>query len=513
MYSEWVSLRQTVEGDQTNRSVLNNFPPTVGRDVARSVLNNLVQEGIADYRMLPTAKEIDWAMEVICYGMTLAMTDDNDGEIIKVCVNTYLEWLSILTSPKKGIPAALIQDSDKYAQKMLQHFQNLFLPREGGNLALQASLCVKVLQALQSAASSPTVNMSSQTRESLLHFLLVINNKLLSPPYLPGSLTEYLGDRLISVLLEVWLHACKYFFPTPSEWKTLQELCMCWRHHSSMINYWSRTSLILTRKVIHYMYGPTFPVFSLASGKGDVKVPDDFDDNTLIQSWFRILHVIGNPVELCNRTIISDTRPFKEFALVCEEVVSPSTHPCLDCLPDIFLQAMKGIAVFVNSFLGVMTTHEEPVKHTPIPAPIKSPSPASSKKREMKTLSVGASLSSTSGLSSRAKTMPSRHSSCSIVSETHDIVKERARAASALQGSPFDMNAFGPSVVMPTVDSLLHLFGAWLFEASLAKVNMKASAEDVGKVYSNFCNITMPAKEQRYRNTSVNVDFHYHNLY
>lgn len=501
MYSEWVSLRQSVEGDGTNKSVLNNFPSPVGIDVARSVLNNLVHEGVSDYGMLSTGKEVDWAMEVICFGLTLPMTDDNDGEIIKVCVNIYLEWLTILSNPRKGIPEALIKDSDRYAQKMLQHFQNLFHPREGGSLALQASLCVKVLQAIQSAVTSPNVNMASETWEALLHFFLVINNKLLSPPYLPGSLTEYLGDRLISVLLEVWLHACNYFFPTPSEWKTLQELCMCWRHHCSMVDYWNRTSLILTRKVIHYMYGPNFPMFPLMSGRGDVKVPDGLSDNTLIQSWFRILHIIGNPVELCNRNIISDTQHFKEFALTSEGVISPSTHPCLDCLPDIFLQAMKGIALLVNSFLGVFTTHEEPVKHTPIPAPIKSPSPASSKKREMKTLSIGASLalSSSSGLTSRAKTMPSRHSSGSVVTDSSESVNARFRASPALQGSPFDI-PLAPPTAMPTVDSLLHLFGAWLFEAALAKINMRASAEDLSKVYSSFCKVDILIKDQRYGN-------------
>ena len=499
MYSEWVSQRHSVECDHNNKSVLNNFPPSVGREVSRSVLNNFVHEGIPDYRMLPTAKEVDWAMEVICYGMTLPMTEENDGEITKSCVNTYLEWLTILSTPKKGIPEALIKESDRYAQKMFQHFQNLFQPRNGGNLALQASLCVKVLQAIQTAVTAQKVNMSPETWEALLHFFLVINNILLSPPYSPGSLTEYLCNRLISVLLEVWLHACKYFFPTPSEWKTLQELCMCWRHHSSMIDYWSRTSLILTKKAIQYMYGSDFPMLTVASAKGDVKIPGDLDDNTLIQSWFRILHIIGNPVELCNRDIISDTRQFKEFALTSEDVISPATHPCLDSLPNIFLQAMKGIAVQADLFLCVSTTHEEPVKHTPIPAPIKSPSPTANKKRELKTLSIGTSLglSDGSGLSSRAKTMPSRHSSGTMGTGIPEPVEHgHIQPAVVSHGSLFT-KAFARPTSMPTVDSLLHLFGAWLFEAALAKVDMKASLEDLSKIFLSFCNIDVPVKQLR----------------
>ena len=68
MYSEWVSLRNTLQRDQSNRSVLQNFPPSVGKDVAHTVVKTLVNSGTQE--SLRSEKEVDWIMEVLCYGLT-----------------------------------------------------------------------------------------------------------------------------------------------------------------------------------------------------------------------------------------------------------------------------------------------------------------------------------------------------------------------------------------------------------------------------------------------------------
>ena len=80
MYSEWVSLRNTLQRDQSNRSVLQNFLPSVGKDVAHTVVKTLVNSGTEE--SLRSEKEVDWIMEVLCYGLTLQMTE-SDGEIVK----------------------------------------------------------------------------------------------------------------------------------------------------------------------------------------------------------------------------------------------------------------------------------------------------------------------------------------------------------------------------------------------------------------------------------------------
>lgn len=481
MYSEWVSLRQSLQNDRTNKSVLHNFPPPVGRDVAHSVVKNLVQQGTPDHQLLRSAQEVDWAMEVLCYGLTLPMTE-NDGEIIKGCVTVYLEWLTVLSKPKKGIPEILIKEPDKNSQKIFQHLRNLFLPRNSGNLALQASLCIRVLQTLQSVTLEG--QMRPETWECLLKFLMMVNDMLLSQPYAPGKLVEHLREILISTLLSVWLRASVDWFPSPSLWKTLQELCMSWRHHSAMIDFWSRTVLSLTRRVIQYMYGSSFPLAPAATKKSDVQLPLNLVGEGLVQSWFRILHIIGNPVDLCSVEVISDTPKFKEFALASEEVVSPSAHPCLRDLPFIFLQAMRGTAVLVNSFLCVNTTHEQPVKHTPIAAPIKGATPNTNRKRYHKSLSIGLALglADAIGLTTRAQTLPARHSSGGSSSgmPVLESLAPTMPSTALFPKSP-------PSVTnMPSGDSILHLFGSWLFDAAFVKVDMPATFHALGQIYESF---------------------------
>ena len=69
MYSEWTSLQQDIQSDSSKRSVLHQFPETVGKDVAGSVVKTLAQSlssGAAngEASTLKTDQEVKWTMEV-----------------------------------------------------------------------------------------------------------------------------------------------------------------------------------------------------------------------------------------------------------------------------------------------------------------------------------------------------------------------------------------------------------------------------------------------------------------
>ena len=70
---------------------------------------------------------------------------------------------------------------------------------------------------------------------------------------------DQLCDRVLSVLLEVWLQACARCFPSPRMWKTLSELAQTWRHRISLITQWNRINVALTQRLLKDMYGPSFP--------------------------------------------------------------------------------------------------------------------------------------------------------------------------------------------------------------------------------------------------------------
>jgi len=101
--------------------------------------------------------------------------------------------------------------------------------------------------------------MDRQTWDTLLLFLLAINEILLAPPTVKDDVGDQLCERVLSVLFEVWLLACVRSFPSPSMWKTLQESCAMWRHRVALVDQWNRVNLALTARLLEFSYGPAFP--------------------------------------------------------------------------------------------------------------------------------------------------------------------------------------------------------------------------------------------------------------
>lgn len=79
--------------------------------------------------------QVQWCMEVICFGLSLPLSEH---DTIRDCVNIYCEWLTALhPTPKVSVPKPICKDSNIYARKMIKHLHNLFVPRQGeGNLRL-----------------------------------------------------------------------------------------------------------------------------------------------------------------------------------------------------------------------------------------------------------------------------------------------------------------------------------------------------------------------------------------
>ena len=84
-------------------------------------------------------------------------------------------------------------------------------------------------------------------------------------------------------------------------------------------------------------------------------------DDALVQCWFRMLHTLGNPVEVSYASAIVNTPSFKQLAteLGSGGPESVSRHQCLEKLPSIFQEAMRGVATLVALFLGVDDFLEE----------------------------------------------------------------------------------------------------------------------------------------------------------
>lgn len=84
--------------------------------------------------------QVNWCMDVICFGLSLPL---QEHETIKDCVNVYCEWLTALhPQPRISVPKPICEDANMYARKIIGHFHNLFVPRQGESEYLKLELLV-----------------------------------------------------------------------------------------------------------------------------------------------------------------------------------------------------------------------------------------------------------------------------------------------------------------------------------------------------------------------------------
>ncbi|XP_064821602.1 ral GTPase-activating protein subunit beta-like isoform X3 [Oncorhynchus masou masou] len=462
MYSEWRSLHLVVQSDLGHLSVLHSYPPVVGRDVANAVVRPLgVTLGTPSTdSLLKTDKEVKWTMEVLCYGLTLPL----DGDTVKLCVDVYTDWIMALVAPRDSIPQPIAKEPNLYVQTILKHLHNLFLPRPEHYSPMHFRLCQQVLTAVQKLARESGGGMARETWEVLLLFLLRINDTLLAPPTVGGGIAEKLAEKLISVLFEVWFLACMRCFPTPPYWKTAREMLANWRHHPPVVEQWSKVIAALTSRLLRFTYGPSFPPFKVPDEDSNM-IPTEMDNDCVAQTWFRFLHMLSNPVDLSNPLTVSSTPKFQEQLLgvsgVPQEVIQQ--HPCLNQLPQIFFRAMRGVSCLVDAFLGVSRPRSDSAPPTPVnrlsmPPPTTNTTPPHSRRHKPTGVTKTASKTSTASITHQPK-VSHQPSSTSPLSSPNQTSSE-----------PRPL----PAPTRPKVNSVLNLFGQWLFDAALVHCKLHA---------------------------------------
>uniref|UniRef100_A0A1Y9G8G0 Ral GTPase-activating protein subunit alpha/beta N-terminal domain-containing protein n=1 Tax=Anopheles albimanus TaxID=7167 RepID=A0A1Y9G8G0_ANOAL len=438
MYSEWASLVPIISENINNaqtQSVLGKFSIVGGRDVAAVVIKQLASTlGIttnAEPSNLHSDQEVQWCMDVICHGLSLPLSEH---DIIKDGVNIYCEWISaVLPQSKISVPKPILDDPNTYVRKIIKHLYNLFVPRPGevwpfiyqeelgtDTINRQAVLCHRVLRTLQDTAQNSQI-LAVETWEALLLFLLAINEILLAPPIVKDDVGDQLCERVLSVLFEVWLLACSRCFPSPSLWKTFQESCAAWRHRIALVEQWNRVNMVLTARLLEFSYGPAFPEMKIADEDAHL-VPGGMTNDGIAQAWIRFLKILGPPTDLCCPQVISRTPQFIQAVLVNADGIEPQHHPCLLNLPQIFLKTMKGIAGLVDAFLGL-------------------------------------TKNSFSGLTN----------SRSVANSSNTLTAQSSSLTSTGFSSMLSLcqeNKYALAANRPRCNSILHLFGEWLFDAA-----------------------------------------------
>lgn len=403
-----------------SQSFASSFGLGLGQNASGNIQNSSMMSATSTYMMSPdtaqaliarldTDRDVNWLMEIIGYGLSMPFSLSGEQDSVKDCCTIYCEWLASALLPynessedskyqqlSKLVPVPIRKDPNRYARKMLSHLYNVFLPRQPvavsvaskGNkeesdailtaVSRQAVLCHRVLRSIEGIAHNASNLMDDETWQHLLALLLTVNDKLLSPPTEPDDIGTQLHDRILGVLFDLMLIACSRSIPDASMWKTFHEMCLNWRHRPALVEHWKRITSMLTKRIVaisvcsksisEHSTGDSTNIFaetepSNSSSNQSISInPANLNPieaaianmgyDNISQTWYRFLNLIGNPVELADPSLISRTDEFYHAACVANSVLDPRQHPCLDILPQIFLNAILGLRDFIDSFVG-----------------------------------------------------------------------------------------------------------------------------------------------------------------
>jgi len=404
MYSEWSSLVEEIrdEGRSSLDDSLKPFPPAVGKGVVKLVLNSLEdtpllsssqKSSIAGELAAPltTPRQVEWTMSVVSYGLSLPLSEHN---LIHLAINTYESWITVVSQPRPTVPQPILDHPDLYLQAIFRQLCQVFNERpetsplsasSGSSSSAvqalvdnQALLCQRVLRMLHSNVIQKAAKLSRESWDCLLISLLRIADSILAPPCEPNGLAFSLKELPISVLFGAWLQASIHAFPRPQLWKSLHEMCVQWRHHKSLANQWFRLAYILTHKVVGSLYTENYlseiQVSPVMMEKNYQKIIETMPYDISIQCWYRVLHMLGDPVELAYPNTIANLPAFKKFQdkegvaaagvgggnsgsvkprpNPASSAATPLTQRCLANLHTIYHQLMRGVATLVYLFQG-----------------------------------------------------------------------------------------------------------------------------------------------------------------
>ncbi len=328
---------------------------------------------------------------------------------------------------------------------------------------------------------------------------MAINDSVLSQPFNKEDFVEILSSRIVATLFEIWLIACNKNFPSPSLWKTFQEFCANWRHHISLVMEWNRVCFALTQRLLELTWWPestnsrNLTIFTDSNAAYDIlTIINSMNTETVLQAWFRFFHIIGRPIDFCDQiTIQKILEQSKQQHQQRFEQNNPnlfnnnnnvlaSNFSCIKKLPLIFLEFIKGISRIVDLYLGINSSARGPA---------------------LSQLSIGHSYSSPINptktnlvnIPTNTTTLEQKIRSKSVM--VHNTTTSTPPLSSNLQQSTIQTNT--PIIAnltqlhqtdagiklqyfyksnRPSVNSLLHLVGHWLFEAALKYFPDKSSS-------------------------------------
>ncbi|OUC46316.1 hypothetical protein D917_07815, partial [Trichinella nativa] len=322
----------------------------------------------------------------------------------------------------------------------------------------------------------------------ILKFLLNVCQSLLAFPFEIDEEIGALCTLAMQVLFFAWIYCCKDNFPSPCYWKSFSNLCIRYRFRVPVVDTWARFCAVLSSRIINQLYGSDYCKMRFDSNDIAMVPSCELSPSILSQTWYRILTLFGNLGLFFDSSQISEnsqlTSGHSETSLT-DSLSTDSSETCTFAVAQpayCFFLVMATMEFIVSGFLGVeinccllnqqfsvakefsnSTTQQlSNSSTTTTTATVQTQSTISQSSSFLKAAIRSASRGK-EAKASRSLPLPTSNEysrPSSGINVSHQFLKE-------IQTKPL-FNIEVPAN-RPTVDSLLDLVGAWLFEAAVLR--------------------------------------------
>ncbi|KAL1244416.1 Ral GTPase-activating protein subunit beta [Trichinella spiralis] len=498
MYRNWNEVEQKL----TARSVLQRFSSATGLVVTNAVVEELVHQSVTHAAAILTDTELKWCLEVINYALSLSL--NSNYAIISKGVHLCCDWLTCVSkTPQPGLPNPLKDRPIFYGTEILTYLHRLFSFQwiHGSNSPESAIRrvreCERTLIQIRHIVPLLRDDLQAEMFPEILKFLLNVCQSLLAFPFEIDEEIGALCTLAMQVLFFAWIYCCKDNFPSPCYWKSFSNLCIRYRFRVPVVDTWARFCAVLSSRIINQLYGSDYCKMRFDSNDIAMVPSCELSPSILSQTWYRMLTLFGNLGLFFDSSQISEnsqlTSGHSEASLT-DSLSTDSSETCTFAVAQpayCFFLVMATMEFIVSGFLGVeinccllnqqfsvakefsnSTTQQlSNSSTTTTTATVQTQSTISQSSSFLKAAIRSASRGK-EAKASRSLPLPTSNEysrPSSGINVSHQFLKE-------IQTKPL-FNIEVPAN-RPTVDSLLDLVGAWLFEAAVLRTEGMTISEE-----------------------------------
>ncbi|RTG86754.1 uncharacterized protein DC041_0010265 [Schistosoma bovis] len=288
-----------------------------------------------------------------------------------------------------------------------------------------------------------------------------------------ATLFDVISDCVSNLLFSTWLKACTHCFPKPQLWVAFRECARVWRHHNAFIKQWSRVSVALSATLLGILNKPT----NLNALRGLSMIVDGFlgiqPSLTIgIDPFVGVIPELYGPIGRLFQSYPS----FHKYTDTQSVNNDDGKSRLASVVTSAGILASAGTSGGLKSGLAPFNSTSVHIPHTNSSSltPIEINASLTNAFQQSQTPSSQASLqlsnASTSGQSVNQK-LGNIPPILSLVNRNLQVDHLQNLATNWL--STYSQIILNPQ--RPEINSLLQLFGAWLFEASVSGVKQDLS--------------------------------------